>query len=37
MFKIEKYTEISATLPTPQKDSGSVRGLLLRFSQKCKF
>ena len=32
MFKIEKYTEISATLPTPQKDSGSVLKTMWSFT-----
>ena len=32
MFKIEIYTEISATLPTPQKDSGSVLKTMWSFN-----
>ena len=32
MFKIEKYTEINATLPTPQKASGSVLKTLWSFN-----
>ena len=32
MFKIEKYTEISATLPAPQKASGSVLKTMWSFN-----
>ena len=32
MFKIEKYTEISGTLLTPQKDSGSVLKTMWSFT-----
>ena len=32
MFKIEKYTEINATLPTPQKASGSLLKTLWSFN-----